>query len=75
MLLLQTFGFAPTLVDLVLQAVERDEIAVAASAWPLALPDAKDDEFLEVASGLEPSAVVQTTEACKGMLHPCFDEF
>jgi len=54
------FGFEPTRVDLVLEAVERDGIAVAASAWTLSLPDADDVKFLEVASALEPPAVLIT---------------
>ncbi|MDA8346476.1 MAG: putative toxin-antitoxin system toxin component, PIN family [Thermaerobacter sp.] len=59
-LLRQKFGFEPTRVDLVLEAVERDGIAVAALTWTLSLPDADDVKFLEVASALEPSAVVIT---------------
>ncbi len=59
-LLRQKFGFEPTRVDMVLEAVERDGIAVAALMWTLSLPDADDVKFLEVASALEPSAVVIT---------------
>ena len=59
-LLRQKFGFESTRVDLVLEAVERDGIAVAALKWTLSPPDADDVKFLEVASALEPSAVVIT---------------
>ena len=59
-LLRQKFGFEPTRVNLVLEAVERDGIAVAALTWTLSLPDADDVKFLEVASALEPSAAVIT---------------
>ena len=59
-LLRPKFGFNPTHVDLVLEALERDGIAVAAPTWELSLPDADDRKFLEVASALEPPAVVIT---------------
>lgn len=59
-LLTQKFEFDPTRVDLVLEVVERDGIAVAALTWTLSLPDPDDVKFLEVASALEPSAVVIT---------------
>lgn len=59
-LLRPKFGVNPTHVDLVLEALERDGIAVAASTWELSLPDPDDRKFLEVASALEPPAVVIT---------------
>lgn len=54
------FNFNATHVDLVLEAIERDGIAVAAPAWDALLPDPDDLKFLEVASALEPPAVVIT---------------
>ncbi len=59
-LLRKKFGFDPTRVDLVLEAIERDGIVVAALRWNLSLPDVDNLKFLEVASALEPSAVVIT---------------
>lgn len=54
------FGFNPAHVDLVLEALARDGIAVIAPTWKLSLPDPDDRKFLEVASALEPPAVVIT---------------
>jgi len=59
-LLRPKFGFNPTHVDLVLEALERDGIAVAAPTWEYSLPDPDDRKFLEVASALEPPGVVIT---------------
>ena len=57
-LLRPKFGFNPTRVEVVLDALERDEVAVAALTWALSLPDPDDLKFLEVASALEQPAVV-----------------
>lgn len=59
-LLRPKFGFNPTLVELVLEALARDGIAVAALTWGLSLPDSDDCMFLEVASAVKPPAVVVT---------------
>ena len=59
-LLRPKFGFNSTRVELVLEALERDGIAVAALGWALSLPDPDDCKFLEVASAVERSAVVVT---------------
>lgn len=59
-LLRPKFGFNPIHVELVLEALERDGIAVAAPTWELSLPDPDDRKFLEVASALEPPALVIT---------------
>ena len=59
-LLRPKFGFNPTRVEFVLEAIERDGIAVAALAWALPLPHPDDCKFLEVASALEQPVVVIT---------------
>lgn len=73
-LLRPKFGFNPTRVEIVLGAMERDGIAVAALPWDLPMPDPDDSKFLEVASALEPSAVLITgnirhfpAESCAGV--------
>lgn len=59
-LLRPKFGFDPSRIEFVLEAIERDGIAVAALTWALSLPDPDYCKFLEVASAVEPPAVVVT---------------
>ena len=57
-LLRPKFGFDPSRIEFVLEAIERDGIAVVALTWALSLPNPDDCKFLEVASAVEPPAVV-----------------
>lgn len=73
-LLRPRFGFNPTLVEFVLEALSRDAIAVATLPWALPLPDPDDCRFLEVASSVQPYAVIVTgnsrhfpVESCAGV--------
>ncbi|MDA8346866.1 MAG: putative toxin-antitoxin system toxin component, PIN family [Thermaerobacter sp.] len=53
-------GFDPARVGILLEALEREGIAVAAQFVDVSLPDPDDRKFLEVASALDPPAVLIT---------------